>query len=296
MTPDRLSVTLRALYLIALYQAAGAAFFLWLMRRHLGACAASIRRLAVASAVSGAILAGAHQTLEAARLADDFAGLQDRGLLQLAWLSANGAAHAAQILGLALLALALGRSRSRSLDDTRAGTTPLALAALGGVVAALGLLLTGHSRIHPQRAAFAALLALHLLAVAFWFGALWPLLRVLRMESLPVAAQVVARFSSLAGRMVPLILFAGLGMAWLLLDDLSVLQRPYGRLLLAKLAGFLLLMPLAAWNRWRLGPALLAGDWPAAGTLRRIILLEYLMVCAVLTATANLTAFFSPGR
>ena len=72
MTPDRLSVTLRALYLVALYQAAGAAFFLLLMHGRLGPSAAAIRRLAFASAVIGVVLAGLHQTLEAARMADEF--------------------------------------------------------------------------------------------------------------------------------------------------------------------------------------------------------------------------------
>lgn len=290
MTPDQLSVTLRTLYLVALYQAAGAAFFLWLMRGRLGPSAAFIRRLAFTSAVAGALLAGLHQTIEATRLGDSFDALFDRQLLGLAWFSGNGAAHAAQILGLALLVF--GSTRR---DDTTGNSTGLRVAAIGGAIAALGLLLTGHSRSHPQRELLAPLLAVHLLGVAFWFGGLWPLLRVLRDEPLPVAASIIARFSTLAGRLVPLILLAGVAMAWLLLDDLSVLQRPYGRLLAAKLAGFLLLMPLAAWNRWRLAPALLSGHRPAAGQLRRIILGEILLVCAVLTVTANLTAFYSPA-
>jgi putative copper export protein len=291
MTPDRLSVTLRALYLVALYQAAGATFFLRLMRARLVESAAGIRRLAFVSAVTGMVLAGLHQWLEAARLADEYRGMIDIDMLRLAWLSGNGAAHAAQIYGLAVLALALGSARSGVASG---GTPHLPVAIVGAAIAALALTLTGHSRIHPQRGLFALLLAVHLLVVAFWFGALWPLLRVLRDETPPIAAQIVTRFSTLAGRLVPLILVAGLGMSWLLIAELSVLQRPYGRLLLTKLAGFLLLMPLAAWNKWRLTPALLSGSQRSTSALRRVLAIEYLLICGVLTATANLTAFYSP--
>jgi putative copper export protein len=176
----------------------------------------------------------------------------------------------------------------------RGGAAGRRVAALGGAVAALALTLTGHSRIHPQRGLFALLLSVHLLIIAFWFGALWPLLRVLQHESTRAAAGIVARFSMLAGKLVPLILLAGLGMAWLLIDDLSVLRRPYGRLLLTKLVGYLLLLPLAAWNKWRLTPALQSGQIHPATTLRRIVVVEYMLICGVLAATANLTAFYSP--
>ena len=110
-------------------------------------------------------------------------------MLRLAWLSGNGAAHAAQMLGLA-------RWPSHWLPLARGASAGLRVAALGGAVAALALTLTGHSRIHPQRGLFALLLSAHLLLVAFWFGALWPLLRVLRDESMRVAANIVARFSA----------------------------------------------------------------------------------------------------
>ena len=286
MTPDGLSVALRALSLVALYQAAGTVFFLALMRGALARSAAGIRRLALASALLAAPLVVAHETLEAARMADSFAGLIDPGMLRLAWFSGNGAAHVAQLAGLGAIAAALG--------GTTTGGGRLRLATVGAVVAALALTLTGHSRTHPAHGLFALLLGVHLLVVAFWFGALWPLLQVLRAEPVALAGRVLARFSLLAGRSVPLILLAGLGMAWLLVQDWSVLRRPYGELLLMKLAGYLLLLALAAWNRWRLTPLLQANSVTAVPALRRIIGAEFVLICAVLTLTANLTALYSP--
>lgn len=286
MTPDGLSVALRALSLVALYQAAGAVFFLALMRGEVSRSAAGIRRLACASALLALPLVTVHETLEAARMADDFAGLIDRRMLWLAWFSGNGAAHVAQLAGLGVIAAALA--------GTATSGGRLRLATVGAVLAALGLTLTGHSRTHPAHGLFALLLGVHLLVVAFWFGALWPLRQVLRAEPAAVAHRVLARFSLLAGRTVPLILLAGFGMAWLLVPDWSVLRRPYGELLLMKLAGYVLLLALAAWNRWRLTPRLQMNPATAVPALRRIIGAEFVLLCAVLTLTANLTALYSP--
>ena len=108
------------------------------------------------------------------------------------------------------------------------------------------------------------------------------------------ATRIVARFSALAGWSVPLILVAGVGMALMLVPDVEVLRQPYGLILLAKLCGFSLLMLLASFNKWRLTPALAAGEPQAGSRLRRVIALEYLLIVAVLALTANLTSFYSP--
>jgi putative copper resistance protein D len=71
-----------------------------------------------------------------------------------------------------------------------------------------------------------------------------------------------------------------------------VLRHPYGQLLIVKLSGFLLLMVLAAANRWRWAPALAAGR--PATALRRSIAMEIVLLVAVLFTTAVLTTYFSP--
>jgi putative copper export protein len=53
-------------------------------------------------------------------------------------------------------------------------------------------------------------------------------------------------------------------------------------------------MGLAALNKWRLGPAIGAGDAGALVYLRRSVLLEWLLLAAVVTATATMTGLFSP--
>jgi putative copper export protein len=79
-----------------------------------------------------------------------------------------------------------------------------------------------------------------------------------------------------------------------LLPKLAALHRPYGELLIAKVVGFCLLMPLAALNRWRLGPALQHGD-PAAGRrFRQVVVAEFALLAAILCITAVMTTFYSP--
>ncbi len=281
MTPDVLSVIVRALAFIALFQAVGAVFFLAGFAPRLSISRAAIRQLALSAASCGVILLFIHLVLDAARMAGDYSGLWDRDLQQLAWGSGSGWAQLTQAAGLLLVLAALRCSALWS-------------ASLGGTLALAGFLLTGHTTAHASRAVLAPLLGVHLLIVAFWFGALAPLLIVIRREAMPIAAQIVARYSVIAGFLVPLIALAGLNLAWLLSGNLTVLQRPYGQLLMIKLILFSLLMVLAAWNKWRLTPALAMGEARAALALQRSLVAEIILIAVVLSVTAALTAFYSP--
>ena len=63
--------------------------------------------------------------------------------------------------------------------------------------------------------------------------------------------------------------------------------------LAAKFAGFVLLMALAALNKWRLGPAIATGDKRALRSFRRSLGFEYVLIAAVLSITAMMTTFYS---
>ena len=89
-------------------------------------------------------------------------------------------------------------------------------------------------------------------------------------------------------------LLAGLGMSALLLPSPTSLTTPYGLLFLAKVSGFALLMALASFNKWRLGPRMIHGDGHAAYAFRRSLAAEWVLIAAVLTVTAVMTALFSP--
>jgi putative copper export protein len=282
VTPDQLSVGVRALAFVALFQATGAGFFLAIFGRQLTGTWDTIRRLGRRAAWAGLFLVLAHLALDATRLSGDFAGAGDWDLQRLAWTSASGVSQSIQAGGLLVLAIALRRR----------GRETLPLAGLAGLAVCTSFLLTGHTSHHPLRALLAPLLALHLLIVAFWFGSLLPLLYAVRLESPATAATLLERFSGLAVWAVPLIFVAGLTMATLLSGTFEVLRQPYGELLLAKIAGFGLLMVLAARNQWRLASAFATGG--SSGALRRSLLAEYALIAAVLSVTAVMTAWFSP--
>jgi putative copper resistance protein D len=292
VSPDLLSVVTRSLGFLSLFQAAGVAFFLALFGSWLARSKHSIRRLGFHAALAALLLLAVHQWLEGARMADGYIGLVDSSLQRLAWSGSGGTAAFFQMVGLSMIALAL-------VHQARPST---GVASIGAVIAACAFALTGHTSDQPQRLLLAPLLCVHLLLVAFWFGALLPLIICSRREARSDAAALLRSFSSVAGWLVPCIGVAGLTMAIVLIPAPQGWRARYGVLLLGKLAAFGLLLLLAAWNRWRVVPAMASQDAPGAvaasaatAALRRTIAIEYLLIVAVFATTAVLTAFYSPN-
>jgi len=269
-----------------LFQAAGVAIFVAIFGPRLASSGETVRRLGQTTAIFAMVLVAGHYAMEAARMAGEMSGLWDPALQRMAWNSPARAALVGRLLGLALIAIGLSGAGVR-------GT----IAGLGGAALATGAFtLTGHTSVNVHRGALAALLMLHLVVLAFWFGALWPLCIATLRETPARAADIIERFTAVATCLVPVILLAGLVMAVLLLPDLSALSEPYGELLIAKVVGFTLLMGLAAANKWRLGPALLSGTAQGGRWFRRSVAAEFVLIAAVLTITAVMTSLFSPER
>ena len=284
MLPDIVSVVLRALSFIALFQAAGAAIFIAGFGRELTHSLAPISRLGRRTAVAALVLVLAHYSLEAARMAGNFSGMSDANLQGMVLHSASAAMVALRALGLLLIAIGLQRS----------GEWRMVLSVIGATLAVTSFALMGHTTVHSARWILALMLIVHLLVVAFWFGALLPLYVASRREILPAAARVIDAFSRLAAWLVPGILLAGLVMAVLLIPQMATFAEPYGELLIAKLVGFALLMGLAAANKWRFGPAIARGEARALRLFRRAVVFEYVLISTVLAITAVMTTFFSP--
>jgi putative copper export protein len=278
---DAIAVAERTLALICIYQAAGAASFAALFARMAPAASERVWRLGIVAALLAIPLILLRLPLTAARMAGDWSGAVDAGLLRLALHSSQASAAGFKLAGLTLLAAGLWR-RNRLA------------ALLGAAVAVSAPALTGHTSVNPLRAWLAPLLIAHVAIGAFWLGALWPLQLAVRLETPAAAATVLQRFSKIAGWLVPCLAVVGVAMAALLIDDWSVLQRPYGRLLLGKFAVFSVLMGLAALNRWRYTPALMSRPQPSRRALQRCMRAEYLLIAAVLALTATLTTLYSP--
>jgi Copper resistance protein D len=171
------------------------------------------------------------------------------------------------------------------------GPVPLSAALIGSILAVTAFTVTGHTSVTPHRVAAATLLAIHLLVVAFWLGALWPLFIVAAREPPATVARAVDAFSLVAAWVVPAILLAGVALTVLLVPGWSVFKQPYGLLLLAKLTSFIVLMAMASLNKWRFGPDCAKGNTRA---FKRTVVIEYVLICLVLAITAAMTTFFSP--
>lgn len=184
------------------------------------------------------------------------------------------------------------------------GVAPEAAAGLGlpKVLLALGALaifsLTSHG------AAVGALpvwLAdfLHRTAAAFWAGGLFGMAAALgALRALPPEARrmwlaaAVPRFSRLAFLAVFLLALTGLYHAWVEVGTPDRLMGTlYGRLLIAKSSLLLMLLPIAAWNRFRMRPRLAEATAEALRFLppfRTLVLIEAVGVAAIVALAAGL--------
>jgi copper resistance protein D len=316
---DVLSVTLRSLSFIALFQAAGMVIFNALFGRTILSAAPSINRYAAISAWLALIFTASHYALEAARMSGDFSGLTDPSLQAITLHSSTATTFAVRAFGLLLIALSLSAAKAPTTaqplthpppadswqtsahNSGENATVPRGktswlrwLALIGAALVVISFALTGHTTDHEPGGLLAFLLLTHVLCIAFWFGALLPLYLICKHESATTTGAVVARFSNYAIWLVPALFAAGVCLATLLLASFAALATPYGQLLLLKIAGFALLMLLASLNKWRLGPALSRGIPQTHAIFRYSLIAEFILIAAILTTTAILTTFYSP--
>jgi putative copper export protein len=282
---DAAAVAVKAIAYAATLSAAGAVFFLAYAEALIpGAQRIRIVRLVRLSSALALLAGGAQILVTAGSMSGEAADMMSLPLLSMVSQSGLGRAVAVRALGLVLATLGIsGRRR------------PSAVGVAGAVIAATSFAWTGHTHALLPHAPPILLLGVHLCAVAFWLGALAPLLLVLRSGDAPAAGAAVGRFGAVALYVVGALLAAGLGLAWLLLGDVTRLwSSAYGRWLACKLVVVACLLGCAAVNKWRLTPRLRAGEFSARQSLRTSIRMEMLLGAAILGVTAALTTQQGP--
>jgi len=248
---------LRGLGYGALLLATGAAVTGWLIvRRPVDRAVA--RRLAVRSALVGVVVSLVGVPVQAVAVTGELgAAWSAVGL----WETATSTFGMASIVRSALLAV-LATVLLVGLPGVLAAA--VAAGALGTVV------LDGHQRSMPPTWLLVTGDLVHVGAAAVWFGGLVVLAAVLsrrstRPEAVP-AAGLVARFSGVALVASVLVAVGGTAMAWPLVGQPAALVgTAYGLTLLAKLAAVGVVVLVAAYNRFRLVPAIVAGAIPSGG-------------------------------
>jgi copper transport protein len=166
---------------------------------------------------------------------------------------------------------------------------------LAVVLALPALLLSsaiGHSAtFQPLRSI--PLKAAHLLALSVWLGGLLWLTTRDRVD-LPSFARATSRVSSAALIGVIVIAVSGIAQALVILPSISSIRSTYGGVLVAKIAGLLILVGFGAYHRYRLMPRLAnATSDGAANAMATSLRREIAVVCCVVVL-GGLLAYTPP--
>ncbi len=263
---------------LGLFAGIGGVFFLdWIARERVAS------RLIQSALMIGILCAAFSLGLQGL----DLLGLPLTGIFSIApWKIALGTSLGPSLmigivaLGLAHLSLRSGASRLVSA---------IALAGVGLTLAA-----SGHAASAPPEALTRPAVFLHGIGVAFWLGALAPLLALIG-RTKPTALAVLNRFSRVAMWVVGLLGLTGLTLAIIQVERFGALiDTRYGIILSIKLVLVAVLLGLAALNRFRFTPQL-ARDATATKPLMRSILLECVLALGILCVVAG-WRFMVPPR
>ena len=233
--------------------------------------------LALVSSLAGFALKAAVMTGEAS-------GMVDPEMLGLLWQTPAGTALVWRTAGLSMV---IGGLCFPGIG--------LFIAAGGGGLALWSFGQAGHL-LDAAPSWLGFLLMMHLAVAAFWIGILSPLRALAGSRgSLSGAARLGQHFGHIAIYAVPLLIAAGIIMAWRLLGGFSALVTTgYGVTLLTKVCGAGVLLGAGAANKLRYVPGMRDGDRTAAVRLRSSIAAEWAAVCFILLATAVLTTVPAP--
>jgi copper transport protein len=263
---------------LGLFAGIGGVFFLdWIARNR------AAHALIQAALIVGIVSAAASLGLQGL----DLLGLPLTGIIRVApWTIALGTSLGPSLL-IAIVALGLGHLASRN-----GGSRTLSAFALAG--AGLSLAASGHAATAPPELLTRPMVFIHGVAVAFWLGALAPLMALIRTSG-DAALPIVNRFSRTAMPVIGLLALTGLTMAVIQLESFGALVTTrYGIILSIKLVLVAALLGLAALNRFRLTPAL-ARDASAAKSLTRAIVTECALALGILCVVAG-WRFTAPPR
>ena len=200
-----------------------------------------------------------------------------------------------ELLAASVVLLGLGVAALYASDGPPDRTGGWLLAG-GGILALTGPSVVGHSRAFTPSPLLIAADVLHVTAGAIWLGGLVGL--VLTMRALAgrevLAAETLARFSTLAGGVLLAVAATGTFLAWRIVGSWDgLVETTYGWLLLTKVAIALLVAGLGGWNRWRVLPTVRSavgfGDRDrAAAAVTRTVRVEAVLLVALLGVTGFL--------
>ncbi len=223
-------------------------------------------------------------------------GMFDKLYLQLIWESGVGDASLlrAILLFIALVAIVLSYKLNNSRVICSCSTIALLFSILG---LAFSFTLFGHTA--ELSWSIKLMLMVHITAMAWWMGALWPLYRSCERLKPNELYRLMHRFGRSASVIVSLLILAGFVLFYIISEfSMEALLQPYGIIFLIKLFLVLALLLLAARHKLSLVPKLSGGDQDdfimSKQKLRRSIGVEMVIASFVLVVTSVFTTLVSP--
>ena len=283
---DLVTVIAKAAVYAATFAASGGVFFLAYSRDLLSDLSVARIRSLIGVAIGVAIIGSFVRIgILAGSMSESTVGMVDPAMLRMILGSGEGAATAVRVLGLTLTAPMLLPSRHAPV-----------VSGIGAAFAATSFAWVGHVHVAGYEGLAVSLLGMHLICVAFWLGALGPLLLIAREPDPARFGAAAARFGRIALWGVGVLLAAGTVLLACLLGTVSEFwSSDYGRAFVAKLGLVVCLLGLAALNKLRLTPRVNTGVAGASSSLARSIRVEIAVGGLILLSTAALTTLWGPA-
>lgn len=277
----------RLFKILFVFAAAGGACYVVAVER--GAAPSAPLRLAIAATAAAGIAAALLEAGFYGALLLDAApsALADPATWRAGLAGTEGQSALMLLAGLAVIAAATAVASSALRNI---------MLAIGALAAFVSFMPTGHAAaVEPRWLAMPALV-FHIGLAGFWAGSLAPLWLKARETAARDLAPSVERFSFVATVAVPVLIVAGIVLAWTILERTAdLVASRYGWLLVAKVALVAGLLAVASINKLSLTPRLSAGDETARVRLRRNILIEICLM-AVVVGVAVALAQSPPPR
>ena len=259
-------------YLGLLVGVGGAFFAAWIRQ---GAGGSRVSRGALALGLVSAVASLGLQGL-------DLLNLSPGGILTAApWTSAFATSLGPSLLiAIVAMAIALYACTKPGIRIALMSTS-LAMAGVG-----LSLAASGHAATAAPQWLTRPSLFLHGVAVAYWVGALAPLAAMAHRRDAELS-RMLLKFSAVAMPLVGLLVLSGLALSIVQLGSVrALIETSYGIILSIKLVLVILLLALAALNRFVATPAVVA-DHRNARLLSVSVLTECVLVLGILAVVAG---------
>lgn len=278
------SITVKFLLYLGVLKSVGMVLSIHLFNSHLNGLQSQLKRSIVLFAFIALVASVFSFSLRGADLTGDISGMTDPEILGILWQTPVGSALLFRLVGLVLFIICLLIGGIASISGLFAGLLTL------WSFAEVGHVLSG------ELWWLKIVLFTHLLSGCFWVGILRPLaLLTLDEKQLDLAASLGEKFGKMAITIVPVLILAGLVLAYFLVGSLSNLfTTSYGLVLFTKVVLVGVLLVLAAANKLRFVPAMQQGQQLAAQKLIKSIRLEWMVIMGILLVTAVLTSVLGP--